>query len=448
MWMFLGLFAAMAMSSVSDMFMAKDASAREDDDDDPQRSAESQAEAGAPQSLSPGAALIVALDADLSDDRPADPDSEWPGHELMGAAAPGGWIENTGSDMSLFDDLDERTHSSDQYPPARLPASVQDGGAGPPRWSGCDVLPQGQVPSDMGLFDDLDERIHSSDLRPPAESPSFVQGGGDEPPPESGGAALSHENRLSEIGLFDDLDERIHSSDDYPPAQPPAPVVLEGGEGDDLLRGSGADDSLSGGAGNDTLIGAGGNNLLQVDSGNNLLRGGEGNDVLLGGTGNDTLEGGWGDDLLVAGGGDNLLMGGAGNDTLVGVKLDDQGQDQSGVNILNGGAGDDLLIAGQGDILHGGAGADTFALGDWLAQGAPVTIVDYTVAEDQFVLHYDPARMLAPEVAVSFDPAHPDTAEIRLNGHVIAYVANAPDLRAGDIMLVAAHPAMIAHAAE
>ena len=404
MWMFLGLFAAMAMSSISDMFMAKDARAREDDADDPHApDAEDQSEQGTAPGPSPGAALIAALDADLTDMTPPDPHAGKTGGDLMDWAAPARGAE---------------------------------------------------APSDMGLFDDLDERIHSSDLYPPAppqgeEADDPLQGSGsDDSPTGAGGEPLPQAETPLDMGLFDDLDERIHSSDLYPPARPPEPVFLEGGDGDDLLRGSGANDSLSGGAGNDTLIGAGGNNLLQVDSGNNLLRGGEGDDVLLGGTGNDTLEGGWGDDLLVAGGGDNLLLGGAGNDTLVGAYLNGQGQDLSGSNILNGGAGDDLLIAGQGDILHGGEGSDTFALGDWLAQGAPVTIVDYTAAEDQFVLHYDPARMAAPKVAVSFDPAHPDTAEIRLNGHVIAHVANAPDLCAEDIALVAAHPAVIAQAAE
>lgn len=390
MWMFMGLFAAMAMTSLSDMFGPKGS---EDADEDRPRggAAEDQREAMASHRVSPGAALIAALDAELQEVEPPAYGPSDPGlahGDPVGGAALDSGVGNGLSELGLFDDLAERIHSSDLYPSA-LPKG--DGGAetrvGP--WEGG---------PDAGLFDDLAERIHSSDL--------------------------------------------------YPPAVPPEPVVLQAGGGDDLLRGSGADDTLWGGAGNDTLIGAGGNNLLRVDSGNNLLRGGEGNDILLGGSGDDTLEGGWGDDLLVAGGGNNLLMGGAGNDTLVGAALNAFGQDISGADILNGGAGDDLLIAGQGDMLHGGEGADIFALGDWLAQGDPVTILDYSDAEDQLVLHYDPARMATPDVSVSFDPAYPDTAEIRLNGHVIAHVAHAPDLRAGDIALVAAHPVSLAQAAE
>jgi len=247
-----------------------------------------------------------------------------------------------------------------------------------------------------------------------------------------------------EMGLFDDLDERVHSSDLYPPAQPPLPQYLEGGSGDNRLTGTIANDTLVGGAGNDTLVGAGGDNLLQVDSGANHLIGAEGNDTLIGGSGNDTLEGGWGDDLLFAGQGDNLLMGGAGNDTLIGAFLNDTGQDHSGANFLNGGAGDDLLIAGQADTLSGGEGADLFALGDWLAGGAPALIVDFNSSLDQIVLHYDPDRLPPPEVSVTFSADQPDMADIRLNGHIVAHVANAPSLTADAIAIVAGHPVAIA----
>ncbi|WP_296478716.1 calcium-binding protein [Roseinatronobacter sp.] len=248
----------------------------------------------------------------------------------------------------------------------------------------------------------------------------------------------------SDMGLFDDLHERIHSSDLYPPALPPEPVYLEGGDGDDRLTGSVADDTLSGGAGNDVLVGAGGDDLLRVESGANHLVGGEGDDTLIGGAGNDTLEGGWGNDLLLAGGGDNVLMGGAGDDTLVGAFLDDMGHDRGGANFLNGGAGNDLLIAGQGDTLNGGEGDDIFALGDWLAGRAPAMIVDYSPEQDQIVLHYDPERLSQPDVSVTFSAERPDVADIRLNGQIVAHVANASGLAADAIAIIAGHPAAIA----
>ena len=74
------------------------------------------------------------------------------------------------------------------------------------------------------------------------------------------------------------------------------PVMIDGGEGNDLIRGGRGDDLLVGGAGHD------------------LIWGGDGADILLGGDGNDLL---WGD------GGYNLLIGGDGRDLLFGGQLED-----------------------------------------------------------------------------------------------------------------------------
>ncbi|MDD7971537.1 calcium-binding protein [Roseinatronobacter alkalisoli] len=243
-------------------------------------------------------------------------------------------------------------------------------------------------------------------------------------------------------GLFDDLDERIHSSDAFIQPEPGQPVHLTGGDSPALLQGGALDDTLTGGAGNDTLLGHGGDDWLQAGQGATHMNGGTGNDTLIGGAGNDTLIGGDGDDLLIAGAGNNTLNAGVGNDTLIGVALDHNGNDISGRNFLNGGDGDDILIAGQGDYLNGGDGADTFALGDWLQGNAPVTIVDYNPQDDQIVLHYDPARLAMPELQVQFSATDPDTAQIWLQGHLIANVANGAGLTAQDIALVAKYPDM------
>ncbi|MCC5954453.1 MAG: hypothetical protein JJU07_00025 [Natronohydrobacter sp.] len=259
---------------------------------------------------------------------------------------------------------------------------------------------------------------------------------GNAPDPIIGNEPTETWNEDSDAGLFDDMGERIHSSDLDPPAESPPPLFMVGTEGDDRLVGGAADDTLIGGAGNDTLIGAGGDNLLQADSGNNHMIGGEGHDTLVGGTGDDTLEGGWGDDLLIAGEGNNLLFGGAGNDTLFGVWFDENGTDISGESTLNGGAGDDILVAGQGDVLHGGEGSDQFVLGDWLAGTSPATIMDYTPEMDQIVLYFDAERIDTPQVMVTFSDTIPDMAEIRLDGHVIAHVANAQGLTVEDIQLI------------
>lgn len=237
------------------------------------------------------------------------------------------------------------------------------------------------------------------------------------------------------------LDDGVHSSDSFPPPEDRTiPQLLRAHDGGQTLQGGPGDDTLLGGTGNDTLNGGPGNDILVAVAGNNALNGGPGDDILIGGPGDDTLVGGWGDDLLIAGGGVNVLMGGAGNDTLVGVRLDAEGRDIGRGSFLNGGAGNDLLIAGQGDMLHGGEDADTFALGDWLAGLNPATILDYTPEEDEITLHYDPARVGVPEVTVTHDAANPLTAEIRLGGQVIAHVANAPDLTAGQIRLIDSAP--------
>lgn len=259
---------------------------------------------------------------------------------------------------------------------------------------------------------------------------------GDDVDPGTDSAQDDDSRGNTHAGLFDDQDERIHSSDLDPPAEPPQPIVGIGTDEDDRLVGDAANDMLIGGAGNDTLIGAGGDDLLHADSGNNHMIGGEGHDTLVGGTGDDTLEGGWGDDLLIAGAGDNLLFGGAGDDTLFGVWFDEDGTDISGENTLNGGAGDDILVAGQGDVLHGGEGADQFVLGDWLAGANPTMIMDYSPEMDQIALYFDADRIDAPEVTVTFSGAVPGMAEVRLDGHVIAHVVNAPTLTVDDIQLV------------
>jgi len=68
------------------------------------------------------------------------------------------------------------------------------------------------------------------------------------------------------------------------------------------------------GLGGDDVIDASG---LGTNGPNLVLDGGEGADVLLGGAGNDTLLGGAGDDVLIGGGGQDVLDGGAGNNILI-----------------------------------------------------------------------------------------------------------------------------------
>ena len=179
-----------------------------------------------------------------------------------------------------------------------------------------------------------------------------------------------------------------------------APMMLQGGAGNDSLGGGSGRDTLQGGSGNDTLAGGGGNDSLDGGDGtdsfvagttaalsltviNNVLTGNDGSnaadilasiEVILGGSFNDSIN--------AEGLGTNFsLQGNDGNDSLAGG---------SGSDSLLGGAGSDTLAGHAGvDLLTGGIGADLFGLvylnnaliPDWSTLGATDTIADFSSAE-------------------------------------------------------------------
>lgn len=102
-------------------------------------------------------------------------------------------------------------------------------------------------------------------------------------------------------------------------------------------------------AGSDLLIGTAAAHRLFGYDGRDFIDAGDGDDRLFGGGDADTLLGGSGDDLLSGDAGADWLEGGHGRDT------------------LSGGAGNDTLSGGRGngDILRGGAGADTYVFRAW-----------------------------------------------------------------------------------
>lgn len=106
-------------------------------------------------------------------------------------------------------------------------------------------------------------------------------------------------------------------------------------------------------------------------------------DTLQGGAGNDALRGGFGSDVLLGLGGDDRLLGGGGSDWLKG---------HDGNDILEGAS---RLTAGlfERDILSGGAGQDTFVLGNqyqsYYSRGYSwdyANIVDFNAQEDKIQL--------------------------------------------------------------
>jgi Ca2+-binding RTX toxin-like protein len=152
------------------------------------------------------------------------------------------------------------------------------------------------------------------------------------------------------------------------------PLVVYGGDGNDVLRGGGRADELYGDGGDDTLTAD-----LLATLGADIYSGGADIDslsyalrttavsVTLDGAANDgaalegddvradieAVTGGAGADTLTGAAGNNTLTGGAGNDTLAGGDGDDE---------LNGDAGDDTFLEGAAsngaDTVNGGAGID------------------------------------------------------------------------------------------
>lgn len=180
--------------------------------------------------------------------------------------------------------------------------------------------------------------------------------------------------------------------------------VIDGREGNNILRAGNGNNTISAGSGNDSIISGNGNNTINAGAGNNNVNVGNGNNTITSGNGNDTIITGTGLNNVTAGDGVNnitlgnansTVVGGAGTDTVtynlattvyanidtgfagvnqgasVGNRLTDidnltggSGNDtligNAGNNVLRGGAGADSIFGGGGDdIIYGGAGADT-----------------------------------------------------------------------------------------
>ena len=232
--------------------------------------------------------------------------------------------------------------------------------------------------------------------------------------------------------------------------------LLNGGAGNDALHGNAGDDTLDGDVGSDTLHGDSGVDVIRGgadddalfghndddnlygDTGNDVLQGSAGHDRLDGGEGDDTLHGGLDDDTLIGGTGADVLFGGWGNDVLSGLMRNETGSvDDDTSDFLNGGGGDDSILAGSGDIVTAGDGADEIVLGDWLASGEAVTIMDYVAEDDNLVLVWDDsaASSFEPEITLSAAPESADQTLVWLDGTLVATV-NGSALLPTDIALI------------
>lgn len=137
-----------------------------------------------------------------------------------------------------------------------------------------------------------------------------------------------------------DLDDRVATTRRM---ATDAPMIVDGGPGNDVLSGGIDEDAeFNGGGGDDQLYGG---------NGFNELDGGGGDDQLYGGDVFNELDGGGGDDRIYGGAGPDELDGGGGQDQLFGGSEDDSLTDGD----RDGAHGD---AAPRPDTLVGGAGAD------------------------------------------------------------------------------------------
>ncbi len=140
--------------------------------------------------------------------------------------------------------------------------------------------------------------------------------------------------------------------------------TIIGGAGQDLLGGGLGNDSINGGEGHDALNGQQGDDSVLGGLGNDTLKGDIGNDTLLGGSGDDNLNGMAGDDSILGGVGQDALLGGVGNDTLDGGRNDDMIGGNAGDDRILGDHGNDVINAGDGNnTISGGDGDDTITAG-------------------------------------------------------------------------------------
>lgn len=150
-------------------------------------------------------------------------------------------------------------------------------------------------------------------------------------------------------------------------------LLLDAGDGDDLIFAGGSSLSALGGNGNDRFVGGPAGDIFNGGAGTDIIdysSNASGVTVSLGLELGQTGTGPGGDQLISI----ETVWGSASADTLSGSNLADTLLGNDGDDILNGNGGNDLLLGGAGaDQLNGGAGNDTLDGGlglDTLSGGA------------------------------------------------------------------------------
>lgn len=143
----------------------------------------------------------------------------------------------------------------------------------------------------------------------------------------------------------------------------------------ELLVGTEESDRLQGGIENDLIFG---------EAGNDFLNGNNGDDKLFGREGRDKLTGGNGNDVLIGGNGNDVLVGGNGNDLLIGVQVESFTPGAGEIDLLRGGAGQDTFVLGDAlEVYYDDGNAHSRGLQDF------AVIQDFNVHDDVIRLHGD-----------------------------------------------------------
>ena len=164
---------------------------------------------------------------------------------------------------------------------------------------------------------------------------------------------------------------------------------LYGGDGTDIIYAYGASDQIWGDAGNDTIYADTGDDEVWAGAGNDVVEAGVGNDRVDAGDGSDIVYGSDGNDLLMGGNGDDQLNGHGGVDLLVGDVFNMAGFSAANMTSLAAaatggtfsvlgitGSGNDMLIGGGNfDVMFGGDG-DDFIFGGNLFLGGESQVIE------------------------------------------------------------------------
>lgn len=154
-------------------------------------------------------------------------------------------------------------------------------------------------------------------------------------------------------------------------------IIIDGGNGDDIVWSNAGDDLLNGYDGDDIMDGGPGNDVINGQNGNDYLSGGAGNDTINGGAGADLIEGDAGNDTLIFTA-DLVFPGGTyavnvGSPGIAGTNEVKSAKNKNGsLDIFDGGDGYDTLVLTSGD--------DAFFLWDgyheYHAAGTDIRLID------------------------------------------------------------------------